>query len=101
MNIKLAWKEIGFNGKVTVARFAYNNNVPALVVYDEEGEELVRASVNLPEFATALKPNQTFIKTWSENEGLLEALQEAGIVSAPKAWVPAGYSKAAVVDILV
>jgi len=101
MNINLKWPQIGFNGKVTVAKFAYNNNVPALVLYDEEGEELVRASSNIPEHATKLKPNQTFLKVWSENEGLMEALQEAGIVGKPLFWVPTEFVEAPAVDILV
>lgn len=101
MKVRLKWPQIGFEGMVTVARFAYNNNAPAIVLYDEEGEELTRASTNIPEHADKLKENQTFLKVWSENEGLMEALQEAGIVGKPLFWVPTGYVQAPAVEILV
>jgi hypothetical protein len=39
---------------------------------------MATATVNLPE--QSLLPHQVLIKSYSENEGMLQALQEAGVV---------------------
>ena len=49
-----------------------------LMSVDEPGIAYCRASVNLPEIDTP--PNHMWIKTWAENEGVLEALIESGAV---------------------
>ncbi len=45
--------------------------------------------------------NYAFIKTWGENEGVMEDAIEAGIIESPIAWIPAGYAKAALCRILI
>jgi len=43
------------------------------------GEPIAVASVNLPD--ATINEDEVIIKNWSENEGVLEALVEAGIVT--------------------
>ena len=95
--------------KLVVKRGSYRNGVPALeLVFAEtdheagnmEGEPWCVASVNLPEAACKLVKGQTFIKNWSENEGVLEALQEAGVVGPTLFEVQTGFVKAQAVQIL-
>ncbi len=45
--------------------------------------------------------NQTFIKNWRENEGVLEALVKAGIVEDLNTLAPAGYEQANLVNLLI
>ena len=49
-----------------------------LLIDAETGEEVCRASVNLPD--AKLAENQIAIKDWSENVGMLKILVDAGIV---------------------
>ena len=73
-----------FNGiecSVTLAK--YGNDRKALMLDassgEYEGEPVAVATVNLPDDPIN-NDDEVFIKNWSENEGILEALQEAGIV---------------------
>jgi hypothetical protein len=47
----------------------------------DTGEDIAVATVNLPE--EFLNPGETIIKTYSENEGILEVLISAHIISVP------------------
>ena len=44
------------------------------------GESVLVASVNIPDFAHLLGPDETFLKTYSGNEGILECLVGQGLV---------------------
>jgi len=66
----------------------YQNNQPALVIYHED-DVLLKASVNMPELS--LPPGYIFIKNWSENEGILEALIENQVIEPPKCYIPSGF----------
>lgn len=57
----------------------YDNGRVALQLADAEtGEPIAKATINIPEIEIA--EDEAFIKNWSENEGMLEALVGAGIV---------------------
>jgi hypothetical protein len=59
----------------------YPNGITAILLNDaEDGEPVATASANLPEWADQLGEDQTFLKTYSGNEGLLEVLVDAGII---------------------
>lgn len=45
------------------------------------GEPVAMASVALPE--KIQQPDEIFIKSWSENEGMADVLEEEEIISAP------------------
>lgn len=73
----------------------YAEGVPALMVIDaEDGEHLTTASVNLAGYNEYPAEGNIFIKDWSENEGTLAALVEAGVVSEPVREVKAGFATA-------
>jgi hypothetical protein len=53
----------------------------ALVLWDAQVDEMAAvATVNIPE--VALRPNEVLIKDYSENVGMLKALEDAGVVKA-------------------
>jgi hypothetical protein len=57
----------------------YNNKRIAIQLNDaEDGMPIAIATVNLPELS--LPPDHVFIKSWSENEGMAEALIKANII---------------------
>ncbi len=68
-----------------VQQASYDNGRIALRLVDEEGP-VATATVNLPE--EPLAADEVAIKTYSENEGMLESLLDAGIVedTGRKAW---------------
>ena len=74
----------------------YENGRTALRLIDARTREpLLTATVNMPEFRL-LAQGETIIKTWSENEGVLQSLIDAGIVEDTDGRIPVGFVKAAV-----
>ena len=77
----------------------YMNNILALQLKDiDDGSPIATATINLEEHETAVTllikdtgTCYTFIKCYSENEGMLKALVDAKIVSQPVAHVSSGY----------
>jgi len=55
----------------------------------EDGSPVAVATLHMPELALAA--DEVIIKDYSENEGLLDTLVAAGLVSAPLRAVPSGY----------
>lgn len=77
-------KKVTFQDTVCVLTFDRynNNNRTAITLYEEEtGEPFMHATVNLP---ADLNDDEVFIKNYSENEGIAEALTEAGIIKPIK-----------------
>lgn len=64
----------------------------------EDEADFCCATVNLPDVYFA--PQQTAIKDWSENAGVLKALVDAGVVKYTGQWLTCGYAQAAVVDVV-
>ena len=60
----------------------------ALEVYGEMGK-MFKATVCLPSYVPA--PRHVMIKDWSENEGVLDALIEAGVIEPPVRKIPINY----------
>jgi len=78
----------GWDCEVQVLRYA--NGRPAIQLVDAQtGEPLARATVNLPD--EYLSPNEVFIKNYSENEGILDALVAGGVVVPPHRYVKTGH----------
>lgn len=74
-------------GIVSLTRFADNDAI-CIVITTPAGAIAARASVNVD---TPLDRFQTVIKDWSENEGVLQALIDAGAVVSTGLTVPCGY----------
>jgi len=80
---------VRFRGKdYPLTKGRYSNGRVALVLGRTHRDGWL-ATVNIPDFP--LKPSEVFIKNYSENEGILEALIEAGIVSHPIDYVQSNY----------
>jgi hypothetical protein len=68
----------------------YNNGRTALFLVDEKSRESVAvATANLPD--EPLAHDEVFIKDWSENAGMLQALEQAGIVRGTGEYVGSGF----------
>ena len=77
-----------------------DNGRTAISLHDISDNSLVLvATVNLPEHYLA--DGHVFIKDWSENEGVLRALYDAGIVTNTGFTVQTGYVKAHECKLLV
>jgi hypothetical protein len=76
----------------------YANGRTALLLMDEEGQ-VACATVNLPEHD--LQPGEMFVKTWGENERMLEFLVKHNLVIDTGREVPTGYVRARVCKLLV
>ncbi|MEN8196754.1 MAG: hypothetical protein ABFS30_09595 [Pseudomonadota bacterium] len=75
-----------------------NGNVALSLIDKERREPYGRASVNIRN--VVLPPDQVLIKTWSENQGMLEALVTAGIVEPTARTIPVEFSDATVCRLL-
>ena len=87
-----------WNCELEFAKYADNGNTAIELVDAETGEPISTATVNL---GVKLPKNQAFIKDYSENEGMLNYLIEAGVVSQPIRYQRSGYIQAPLVDILI
>jgi hypothetical protein len=68
----------------------YSNKRVAIALIDAENyEPIATATVNLPE--VKLKSDETIVKDYSENEGMLKALTDVGIVTKVVRRVRTGY----------
>jgi hypothetical protein len=85
---------------VRLEKHKYANGRTALILADaNDGEQVACATVNLPEHD--LQPGEVFIKTWSENEPMLDFLVRNNIVIDTGREVPTGYVKARVCKLLI
>ncbi len=77
----------------------YNNQRVTIQLNNaEDGMPIATATVNLPDLP--LPPDHVFIKSWSENEGIREALQVAGIIGPTLRKIPTGFVLATVHKLL-
>ena len=86
---------IKYNGEevqIQTGKYADNDRL-AIQLVDEEGYPYLTATINIPH--AELKDNETLIKNWSENVGILSWLHEYGIVTALTGSVPTGMVEAA------
>jgi len=66
----------------------YGEGAVALMIESDRGREAV-ATVNIPEID--LPDEQIILKDWSENEGIPEALEKAGLIVLTGESVPTGF----------
>jgi hypothetical protein len=76
-----------------------NGRVALSLVNPKNGEYIAVASVNVPE--EKLAKDEVIIKNYSENQGILDVLVAAGIVSKPIRTVDVGMTTAPVCKILI
>lgn len=73
---------------VLESKYQDNDRTALILVERRTQEQVVMASVNLPE--ESLKDDEILIKDWSENEGVLDFLLKNGIVEDTGTSVPTG-----------
>ena len=66
---------------VKVVPGLYQDGSLALMLYLNDGEQLSKVSVNLPDGTPRPATNCVWVKTWSENEGMVEQLVEKGVLT--------------------
>lgn len=80
----------------------YLNGEIAITIYNIEGERIAVASVNMEgKGAKTPGPKHVWLKGWSENEGIPEALEKAGILKRTGETHPTGYCQAEFAEMLV
>lgn len=75
-----------------------NNRIALELTEVGTGEPIATATVNLPR--VPLEPNEVIIKDYSENNGMYQALYEAGIVGEKKRMVTTGHVSCPVCDLI-
>ena len=89
MKVKIKSK---YTDEMTNLSFSfYENGSTVITGTSLQGEPLFTATVALNEVPS---PGFVFLKGWSENEGIPEALVSAGIVKLTGKTIPTGYCKA-------
>lgn len=93
-----------FQGKeFTIEKLSYGNGRIAMETYNENGDPAYMLTVNIPDFPLLPEHEDkvTFIKNWSENEGILQALIEQKIVRDTGFIFPTGHVYANLVEVLI
>ncbi len=84
--------------KIAVRRYTENQR-PALILNQKStGQRLLVASVNIE--GAPISDSELLIKDYSENEGVLKALEAAGVVRATGRFVDSGYVSIPVVHMI-
>lgn len=87
-----------YNWDCNVKIESYAKGGMAILLEDiRDGSPVATATLNIK----GLKDNEVAIKNYSENEGILEVLVDAGIVSAPIRYENSGYVKIPVCILLI
>lgn len=87
-------------GEVSFAKYGVDDTVAIMINDPHTGERLAVASVNLEE-ADLPSPKHVWLKGWSENEGVPEALEKAGIIKRTGETKQTGFCQAELAEILV
>jgi len=95
MNISINTKYC--KGTVELAFAKYGDGSTAIQAF-QGGEPMFVATVALDEQPPT---NHVFLKGWSENEGIPQALEKAGIVQLTGRKIPTGYVEAQEAKLLV
>ena len=83
-----------------VEKKQYAMGRPALVLHDvEDGQVVAKATINIPDLS--LVDGQVVIKNYSENEGMLNALIKARVVSHPIGHVQTGFEECPICWLLI
>lgn len=71
----------GYNCLLEMHHYIVNDRRCIQLIDAKTNEYYITATVNLPD--EHLEPDEVFIKNFSENEGIMNVLSEAGIISKP------------------
>jgi len=100
-NLKVGPAKHFTEGLVEFAQYV-NGETAILIIHPDTGARLAVATVNLEGLgAPVTTPDYVWLKGWSENEGIPEVLEEAGILKRTGEVFPAGFVHAELAKILV
>src|SRR6185369_17090904 len=85
--------------KCNVVFGKYADGATSIRLFDEKGEPFCTATVSLEHAVPG--DGYVFIKDWSENEGVLNALIDAKVITGALDRYPAGYAAADLCRLLV
>lgn len=75
--------------ELDLAKYRNNDRTCITLIDVEDGEVILFATTNVPEIP--LEDDEVIIKDYSENEGVLDALILAKVISSPIRYVQQGY----------
>jgi len=78
----------------------YHDGSTAIIVMSDRGKECTATVCLAPEGPTP-KKGFVWLKGWSENEGVPEALEKSGIVKRTGDTIPTGWGDAELAELLV
>jgi len=89
---------LNYDCKLSFAK--YGNGRTAIQLLDVTDDSVVAvATTNLPDVTIA--NNEVIIKDYSENEGMIAALRNAGVITNPTRFIHTGFTKVPVCALLV
>lgn len=95
---------VSFGGYTCNAYRTYYPEGGATAIYltdISDDEPVATATVNVPEANSQLGIGAVIIKDYSEGEGMMEALEEAGVAADTGKTIPIGFTEAKVARMLV
>lgn len=87
-------KFAGFDCIVKKTKYMNNNNLALVLLDKEDGEMVTQVTVNTEQ---KFPDDVALVKDYSENEGMLEAITEAGLVEEVIGYAPLGFVIAPIV----
>jgi len=92
-------KFLEYESKIKIGKYKTEDQTSISLIDTEDGEPVAIATVCIPK--VKVNPGEVIIKNYSENEGILYVLIEAGIISEPKRYIKTGYVDCPVCDLLI
>jgi hypothetical protein len=99
MNYKLETPYSNYTVSLEWSKYSSNGRIALQLIDAEDGSPIMTATVNIPD--VPLQSDEMIIKNYSENEGVLEFLQENKIVGPIIMTVQTGFFRCPVVKKLV
>lgn len=87
-------KFAGFDCVVKKTKYMNNNNLALVLLDKEDGEMVARVTINTEQ---KLPDDVALVKDYSENEGMLESIKNAGIVKGVIGYATLGFVVAPIV----
>lgn len=90
-------KKVTFMGTECMVKvYEIGGNLNIQLITADDGQAFAKASTSL---GISLPKGQVYIKSYSENEGMLECLQEAGLIKRVIRWDTSGFVKVPLVEL--
>jgi hypothetical protein len=86
------WIPTTHDAFIHVQKYVTNPNAIRLSIHSESEGLLCVATSNIDNYIP--EPGNVFIKNWSENEGVYEALLKANVIGPVIRKIPAGFTEA-------